>query len=280
MKKNVSGQVIGVQMVSASDGSAFTGTVSALVTKDGATQSAGGGAVTHEGNGFHTYAITQSETNADHVAVTFTGSGAIPVTVQTYTINAIAAAVWDEGTASHTTAGTYGGRVLRSTGSNVEVLVTGSSHVAADVHEFQTDVLTSDAIATGAITAAALAADAGTEIASAVWDTTIASHVSAGTTGLALRDTDLRGSRTVIRGTVGTATTPSVTQFTTSSITPAGAVSDQFKGRIIVFDNDTTTVTLRGQATDITANSAASNPLLTFTALTTAPANGDTFSIV
>lgn len=205
MKKNVSGQVIGVQMVSASDGSAFTGTVSALVTKDGATQTAGSGAVTHEGNGFHTYAITQSETNADHVAVTFTGSGAIPVTVQTYTIAAIAAAVWDEA---------------------------------------------------------------------------IASHVSAGTTGLALRDTDLRGSRTVIRGTVGTATTPSVTQFTTSSITPAGAVSDQFKGRIIVFDNDTTTVTLRGQATDITANSAASNPLLTFTALTTAPANGDTFSIV
>ena len=42
---------------------------------------------------------------------------------------------------------------------------------------------------------------------------------------------------------------------------------------------DTTTTALRGQSTDITASSAASNPLLTFTALTTAPANGDTFSI-
>lgn len=85
MKKNVAGQTIGVQMVSASDGSAFTGTVSALVTGDAGTQTAGGGTVTHEGNGYHSYSITQAETNYDHVAVTFTGTGAIPATVQVYT---------------------------------------------------------------------------------------------------------------------------------------------------------------------------------------------------
>lgn len=559
MKKNVASQIIGAQMVSATDGSAFTGTVSALVTKDGGTQTAGGGTVTHEGNGYHTYSITQSETNADLVAVTFTGTGAVPATIQVYTsfpqtgdafdrlgapagasvsadvaaiktqtgaietdtqdiqarlpaalvsgrmdasvgamaantltasalatdavseiqsglstldaagvrsaiglasanldtqldalptaaeiadavwdealsghttagsagkalsdagsagdpwstavpgaysagqagkilgdyLNAsvssratqtsvdtlagyvdtevaaikaktdnlpaspaatgdipsaatvatavrselntelgridatvssratqtsvdtiddlldtevaaikaktdlipaspaavsdiptaltIADAVWDEATSGHTTAGTYGGRLIRSTGSNVEVMVTGSNHVAADVHEFQADVLTSAAIAADAITAAALASDVATEIAAAVWDTTIASHVNAGSTGLALRDADLRGSRTVIRGTVGTGTTPSTTQLTPSSISPAGAAADQFKGRILIFDNDTSTAALRGQATDITANSNASTPLLTFTALTTAPASGDTFSIV
>ena len=90
----------------------------------------------------------------------------------------------------------------------------------------------------------------------------------------------LYASRTVVRGTVGAATTPSTTQFTPSALSPSGSAADQFKGRIIVFDNDTATAALRGQATDITASSAAALPLLTFTALTSAPASGDTFSIV
>lgn len=85
---------------------------------------------------------------------------------------------------------------------------------------------------------------------------------------------------TVVRGTAGTGTTPSTTQFTPSALSPAGVAADQFKGRILVFDNDTTTTALRGQATDITASSAAGLPLLTFTALTTAPSSGDTFSIL
>lgn len=85
MKKNVSGQVIGAQMIDASDGSAFTGTVSVAVTVDGGTQGAGGGAVTHEGGGFHSYAATQAETNGNHIAFTFSGTGAIPVTIQVYT---------------------------------------------------------------------------------------------------------------------------------------------------------------------------------------------------
>lgn len=87
MKKNVASQVIGVQMVSATDGSAFTGSVTVSVTGDGGTQatgSVGSGACTHEGNGFHTYAPAQAETNYDHVAFTFTGTGAVPVTVQVY----------------------------------------------------------------------------------------------------------------------------------------------------------------------------------------------------
>ena len=82
------------------------------------------------------------------------------------TAGAIADQVWDETTAGHTTSGTYGGRVVRSTNSNVEVQITGSKHIAADVHEFQTGVITAAALAADAITAAALAADAVTEIQS------------------------------------------------------------------------------------------------------------------
>ena len=88
MKKNVASQVVGAQMVSASDGSAFTGAVACHVTGDGGTQAVGSvgfGACAHEGNGFHTYAPAQAETNYDHVAFTFIGTGAVPATVQIYT---------------------------------------------------------------------------------------------------------------------------------------------------------------------------------------------------
>ena len=88
MKKNVASQKIGCQMVSATDGSAFTGSVTVSVTGDAGTQatgSVGSGACTHEGNGYHTYAPAQAETNYDLVAFTFTGTGAVPATVQVFT---------------------------------------------------------------------------------------------------------------------------------------------------------------------------------------------------
>jgi hypothetical protein len=87
-------------------------------------------------------------------------------------------------------------------------------------------------------------------------------------------------NKTFISGTVGNATTPSTTQFTPSSLSTGMASLSQLVGRIIVFDNKTTTAGLRGQATDITASSAAALPLFTFTALSTAPASGDIFKIV
>lgn len=75
-------------MVAAADGSAFTSSVTVSVTGDAGTQatgSVGSGACTHEGNGYHTYAPAQAETNYDLVAFTFTGTGAIPATVQIFT---------------------------------------------------------------------------------------------------------------------------------------------------------------------------------------------------
>lgn len=88
MKKNVASQAIGAQMVSSTDGSAFTGTVTVYVTGNGGTQaigSVGSGVCTHEGNGFHSYAPAQAETNYDHIAFTFIGTGAVPATIQVYT---------------------------------------------------------------------------------------------------------------------------------------------------------------------------------------------------
>ena len=86
MKKNVASQLIGAQMTTAADGTAFTGTATVVITIDGGTQSASGGTgPTHEGNGYHTYIPTQAETNGGIIAFTFTGAGAITTTVQVFT---------------------------------------------------------------------------------------------------------------------------------------------------------------------------------------------------
>lgn len=91
MLKNVAGQKIGAQLITTADGSAFTGSVTVAVTGDAGTQatgSVGSGACAHEGGGYHTYAPAQAETNYDLVAFTFSGTGAISVTVQVYTLPA------------------------------------------------------------------------------------------------------------------------------------------------------------------------------------------------
>ncbi len=80
------------------------------------------------------------------------------------------------------------------------------------------------------------------------------------------------------RGTVTTG--GSTTSVPTSAFAPAGAVANQFAGRVMIFDAGTATTALRGQATLISASSNASTPTFTVGALTTAPASGDTFSVV
>lgn len=83
MKKNVAGQVARAQMTTIADGSAFTGSVSVLVTVDNGTQTAGAGsAPVHKGNGLHTYTPTQAETDGDQITFTFTGTGAVTASPQ------------------------------------------------------------------------------------------------------------------------------------------------------------------------------------------------------
>jgi hypothetical protein len=79
-----------------------------------------------------------------------------------------AAAVWGALLANYTTAGTFGGQIVRSANSNNTVQITGANHVAADIHELQPAVITAAAFDLGAVDANALAADAAAEIASAV----------------------------------------------------------------------------------------------------------------
>lgn len=84
----------------------------------------------------------------------------------------------------------------------------------------------------------------------------------------------------VVRGIVGAVVPATTTTLTPSKLAPIGVAAGQFVGRILVFDNDTPTIALRGQASAITANTGAALPLITVDALTTAPASGDSFSIM
>jgi hypothetical protein len=185
MRKNIAGQKVGAQLVSASDGAAFTGAVTVYVTIDAATQaigSVGSGAATHEGNGYHTYNPSQAETNGTLIAFTFVGTGAVPATVQLVVAEEAADTTLSGLTSGPSTGGnwpneSFGRRVLVGSSTQREVAVTGSNHVAADVHEFQPDAIDSDAIATSAVT----------EIAGGVWSAASSAYSAAtGTMGLVM----------------------------------------------------------------------------------------------
>ena len=87
--RNTTGWVIGGQMINATTGAGFVGTVTAYVSKDGATEvlgAVGSGLCTAAGNGFYIYFPAQAETNATTVAFTLTGLNAVPVSVQIPTV--------------------------------------------------------------------------------------------------------------------------------------------------------------------------------------------------
>lgn len=89
MLKNTAGQTVSGQLINASTGADFSGTVTVYVTGDGGTQNVGtvaAGVCTSSGKGLFTYAPSQAETNYSYVDYTFTGTGAISSTTHIYTI--------------------------------------------------------------------------------------------------------------------------------------------------------------------------------------------------
>jgi hypothetical protein len=243
MRKNTASQIVGAQMTSATGGSDFTGSVTCYVSGNGGTPilgSVGAGKCTHKGNGFHSYAPSQAETNYDHVAFTFTGSGAVTATFQVYP--------------SFPQTGDSFGRlgVPATTSTSLDIAVIRA--IATNI-QFDTD-------------------DIQTRLPAALVGGRMDSNLSA----IDNSTTTLAAFKRGVKGAIGEGST--TTTLTTSSLIPAGTVADKFKGRVIIFSDDTITLALRGQATDITANTSAAQSTFTVTALTTAPVSGDTFVIV
>lgn len=173
MLKNVAGQKIGAGMVSAVDGTAFTGAVTVYVCGDAGTQAAGSvgsGACTHEGNGYHTYAPSQAETNYDLIAFTFTGTNAVPATVQVLTVSELWTAAAERtalGLASanlDTQLSTIAGYI----DTEVAAIKAKTDNLPADTNTLLTSTgIKVASIANGAIAAATFAANA----LDAVWST-------------------------------------------------------------------------------------------------------------
>lgn len=214
-------------------------------------------------------------------------------------------AIWDAATSALTTVGSIGKKLADWTigtaqtgdafarlgapaGASVSVDIAAvKTQTAAIETDTGTDIPATLATIAGYVDTevAAVLAAVDTEVASIKAKTdsltfTAAGQVDANILGIGSDATALAAFKRAVLGnviaTVGAAST--TTSIVTSSMTPAASVADQFKGRIVIFDKDTTTAALRGQATDITASTAGG--VLTVTALTTAAVSGDTFSIL
>lgn len=174
-------------------------------------------------------------------------------------------AVWDALTAALATAGSIGKKLAdwvigtSQTGDSFARLgaPTGAS-ISADIAAVQADTDNIQTRIPAALVSGRMDANA-----SAIDDSSAAAaNLKQSTLG-------------IVTAVVGLAST--TISIVTSSMSPAAAVIDQFKGKIVTFAEDTTTVNLRGQSTDITGSTATG--VLTVTALTTAPVSGDTFSV-
>jgi hypothetical protein len=211
MKKNVASQKIGAQLVNATDGSAFTGSVTVYVTGDAGTQAAGSvgsGACTHEGNGYHTYAPAQAETNYDIIGFTFTGTGAVPATVQVFTsfpqtgdnfalIGATGSGLTSLATqASVNTIDDFLDTEISAIKAVTDAIPNAGAltTIQADLDDIQTRLPAAlvsgrmdssvGAMAANTITDAAIAADVTAVVADSVWNAATATYGAAGSYGL------------------------------------------------------------------------------------------------
>lgn len=95
MRKNVANQKLAAQLIAKADGTNVTsGTTTVYVTIDAGTQGSIGTA-THEGNGCWSIdSGSASNTNGDHLAITWVNTSAITVTQSVYTYDSIVSEVW------------------------------------------------------------------------------------------------------------------------------------------------------------------------------------------
>ncbi len=152
------------------------------------------------------------------------------------------------------TRGTGAGQINQAANGQIDANITHAAGTA-----WGSGAITAASIASDAITAAKVADDVSTEIRT---------KVMALTTG---------------SGTVGSGST---TANVVASAVAVGATTslsaDAWKGRVIIFNSDTTTAALRGQAAAIVSHTSGSTPTFTLAtgAWTTAPLSGDTFTVV
>ncbi len=258
MYRNTSSQKIAVFAYDITTGGAKTGdsaNIAVYVNKDWAGATVLGDTSATEissshAPGWYTFDLTQGETDA--VALHFTGTSTGNTQIG--------------GQLIFTNPKNYSSAVIDSSGlidaNAVKIGPTGAG-TAQTARDLGTSVLLSSGTGTGQLSiTSGIASVNATQINS---DATSAANLA-------------KTTKVILRGTVQTSGS-STTLIATSAFDVVGTHTDQFRGRIITFDPATTTLGLRGQATDITSSSIATNPVFTVSALTTTPQTGDTFSV-
>ena len=201
--KNTAGQFIHLQGVDSATGGIKSGVTWTVRRCIDGTFAAGGGTVTEDGTtGWYKYAMAQADTNGNNIGFNFTGSGAVPQTVNivTTSLNPYDAVRFGMTALPNAVAEAAGGLYTRGSGAG-QINQNANGQVDSRTVAMAADVVTAAAIANaaidaatfaaGAVDAAALAADAGTEIAAAVWDRDATLSQTQGTFGQVLGDSVL-----------------------------------------------------------------------------------------
>ena len=106
-------------------------------------------------SGSQTFSTTGSVGSVTSGVTVATNNDKTGYSLATAPLNAAdtASAVWNALLASYNTTNTFGARVVRvrNTSPSNEAFITGSNHIAADVHEMQPDVFTATVLATSAV---------------------------------------------------------------------------------------------------------------------------------
>jgi hypothetical protein len=161
--------------------------------------------------------------------------------------------------ARFTTYDTFSGYPVLSQSAQHQISITGSHHAAADVHEFQANVITNTATNASFVT----------EMVNAIWDELYAGHTTTGSFAMLLKA--VLAGNFAITGTVSTVTNSQV--FTTSLI---GYVDGAFDHQTLVFMDGS----LAGESKPIFEFTGASGGINMEEAFTQSPAPGDMFAIL
>ncbi len=203
------------QVVQASDGAIQTSGASVRVKTGTGAWGAGAGTLACDAtSGAWTYAPTQGETDAESFQVAVYKASCIGAT-----IGVVTSALLDRLTS--TRAGYLDSVLIAANANQRTVSVTGSNHVAADVHEFQTGVIDADALATDAVN----------EIADGVLGRSVstiqssAGEHSLATIVLAMLESSVSGSTWTIKRTDGSTTHLTKTVTTDPAADPITGVS-------------------------------------------------------
>ncbi len=175
-RKNTASQFLCFQGVDATTGGIKSGVTWTVRRSIDGTFAAGGGTVTEDStNGWYKYAMTQADTNGNDISFNFTGSGAVPQTVNIITtacdptvatnfgitgIPAVASgsagALLIDGTGTAAISNSGGKVLLQATQSGVTIPTVSNLTNAPTAGDFTADMKTSLNAATPALSAAGL----------------------------------------------------------------------------------------------------------------------------